>query len=267
MRDKLSRKYFAIPYALFLVLFVIIPVFIIIYYAFTDSVGNFTWDAVVKFFSAPTKMSVLFVSILIGLANTLICLIISYPIAFLLANPKFNKNGILVMLFVMPMWINFVLRTYAMREILNWINIDSGEHPIVVTMIGMVYNYIPFTILPLYSIMLKLDRGQIEAAKDLGANPFQTFIKNIIPQTVPGIISASQMVFMPTMSSYVISNTMANGKIMLFGNSIQLSFSNSNWNAGSFMSLIMLILVFVTMLATRKFNRGGAEEVRGGGIW
>lgn len=267
MRNKLSRKYLSIPYVVFLVLFVIIPMFIIIYYAFTDANGNFTWDALVKFFSRPTKLSVLFVSILIGLANTVLCLIISYPIAYFLANPKLNKNAVLVMLFVMPMWINFVLRTYAMREILNWINIDSGEHPIIVTLIGLVYNYIPFTILPLYSIMLKLDQGQIEAAKDLGANPFQTFTKNIIPQTIPGIVAAAQMVFMPTMSSYVISNTMSNGKIMLFGNSIQLSFSNSNWNAGSFMSLVMLIIVFVSMLATKKFDRGGASELRGGGVW
>jgi len=267
MSNKLSRKYYSIPYVLFLVLFVILPIFVIIYYAFTDSAGNFTWNAVVKFFSTPTKLSVLFVSILIGIANTAICLVISYPISYFLANPKFNKNAILVMLFVMPMWINFVLRTYAMREILNWMSIDSGEHPIVVTLIGMVYNYIPFTILPLYSIMLKLDKSQIEAARDLGANPIQTFFKNIIPQTVPGIISASQMVFMPTMSSYVISNTMSNGKIMLFGNSIQLSFSNSNWNAGSFMSLIMLAIVFLTMLLTKKFNRGGAESIRGGGAW
>ena len=170
------------------------------------------------------------------------------------------------MMFVMPMWINFVLRTGATRDVLSWMGINGGNHPYLATMIGMVYNYLPFTILPLYSTMLKLDRGQIEAAKDLGCNPIQTFTKNIIPQSMSGIIAGAQMVFMPTMSSYVISDTMSSGKIMLFGNSIQLSFANSNWNAGSFMSLIMLILVFLTMLLPKRFSTNG-ESFRGGAQW
>ena len=264
MKYKASRKALGIPYLIFMLLFVIIPIFFIIYYAFTDTKGNFTFDALVYFFSSTTKLSVLFVSLLVGFFNTLICILIGYPIAYLLANPKYNRNAILIMLFVLPMWINFVLRTYAMKDILSSIGIDAGTHPIFSTMIGMAYNYLPFTILPLYSTMLKLDRGQIEAAKDLGCNPIQTFTKNIIPQSMSGIIAGAQMVFMPTMSSYVISDTMSSGKIMLFGNSIQLA--NSNWNAGSFMSLIMLILVFLTMLLTKRFSTNG-ESLRGGASW
>lgn len=266
MKSRNVQRYLAVPYVVFLILFVILPIFIIIYYAFTDANGYFSMQSFVSFFTSTTKLSVLFVSLLIGLFNTLLCLLIGYPVAYLLANPKYNKSAMMVMLFVLPMWINFVLRTGATRDILSWIGIDSGEHPLLVTMIGMVYNYLPFTILPLYSTMLRLDHGQIEAAADLGCSPVQVFLKNIIPQSLPGIAAGAQMVFMPTMSSYVISDTMSNGKIMLFGNSIALSFNNSDWNSGSFMALVMLILVFLSMLFTKRFSRNNGY-VRGGGSW
>lgn len=172
----------------------------------------------------------------------------------------------LVMLFIMPMWINFVLRTGATRDVLSWMGINGGNHPYLATMIGMVYNYLPFTILPLYTTMIKLDRSQIEAARDLGANPFQTFVHSILPQSVPGIVSACEMVFMPTISSYVISDTLSEGKITLFGNIIYLHFSQSQWNEGSFMALVMLILVFLSMLLSRKFGKENANP-RGGQLW
>ena len=266
MRYKFARKAPVIPYAVFLVLFVILPILIIIYYAFTDAQGYFSFESLVEFFTNTTKLDVLFVSLLIGFFNTLLCLIIAFPLAYVLANPKLNNNYVLVILFVVPMWINFVLRTGAMKEMLSWIGINGGTHPITATMIGMVYNYLPFTILPLYSTMLKLDRSQIEAAKDLGCNPLQTFLKNIIPQALPGIVSAGMMCFMPTMSSYVISDTLSDGRIMLFGNSIYLSFSQLDWNGGSFMSLVMLVIVFLTMLFTRRFSRNTDPE-REGASW
>ncbi len=263
-RSSFSRKVLGIPFFLFLILFVLIPILFIIYYAFTDDNGYFSWDACVSFFSSTTKLNILLVSILIGVLNTILCLLIGYPLAYLLANPKYNKNYILVMLFVMPMWINFVLRTGALRDLLSivlgWFGTTNGEHPLLCTMIGMVMNYLPFTILPLYSTMLNLDKSQIEAAQDLGCNPARTFLKAILPQTTPGIVSAAMMVFMPTISSYVISDTLSEGKIMLFGNSIYLSFSNSDWASGSLMSLIMLILIFIVMLATRKFQGNGPER-------
>ena len=258
MRYKIARKSLAIPFVLFLVLFVLIPILFIVYYAFTDADGYFTFDAFVSFFTSATKLNVLLISLLIG-----------FPLAYLLSNPKINKNYMLVMLFVMPMWINFVLRTGALRDLLSLIltsmGTSTGKHPLFCTMVGMVINYIPFTILPLYSTLLKLDKSQIEAARDLGCNNFQTFTKAIIPQAMPGIISASMMVFMPTISSYVISDTLSEGKIMLFGNSIYLSFSSSNWNDGSFMSLIMLVIIFVVMCATKKFQ--GNDSEKGGASW
>lgn len=267
-----KRSYLSFPYALFLFLFVLLPIVVIIFYAFTETEyapdGTetliFSWNALISFFTSPTKLNVLVVSLFLGILNTIICLLIGYPIAYLLADKKVNANMVLVMLFVMPMWINFVLRTGATRDVLHWLGINGGDQPYVTTMIGLVYNYLPFTILPLYTTMIKLDRSQIEAARDLGANPFQTFVHAILPQSVPGIVSAAEMVFMPTMSSYVISDTLSEGKLTLFGNIIYLNFSQSQWNEGSFMALIMLILIAFSMFATRKFRGDGERRV---GAW
>ncbi len=267
---RFKRKYLNFPYLVFMILFVVVPILIILFYAFTGTAEDgslyFSVEALVNFFTSPTKINILVVPLFIGILNTMICLLIGYPIAYLLANPKINKNFMLVMLFIMPMWINFVLRTGATRDVLSWMGINGGNHPYLATMIGMVYNYLPFTILPLYTTMIKLDRSQIEAARDLGANPFQTFLHAILPQSVPGIISACEMVFMPTISSYVISDTLSEGKITLFGNIIYLHFSQSQWNEGSFMALVMLILVFLSMLLSKKFGRENANP-RGGQLW
>lgn len=269
----LKRKYLAIPYALFLVLFVVIPLLLIIGYAFTETkvvagekVTSFSFAAAASFFTSSSKWSVLFVSLFVGIQTTIICLLLSYPAAYFLAEKKFNSNKVLVILFIMPMWINFVIRTGATRDLLDWIGLSGSIHPWAATIIGMVYNYLPFTILPLYTTMLKLDHSQVEAAADLGATPVQVFFRNIIPQTLPGIVSACEMVFMPVMSSYVISDTLSEGKITLFGNYIYLAFSNSLWNEGSFMALIMLVIIGLSMLATRNVEKDPTGS-RGGGLW
>lgn len=260
----LRRKDLCIPYSVFLLLFIIIPILLIVFYAFTDANGYFSFEALVNFFTTWTKINVLFVSVFIALQTTLLCLLIGYPLAYFLADKRVNKNVVLVTLFIAPMWINFVLRTGATRDLLTWLGINGGNHPYLATLIGMVYNYLPFVILPLYTTMLKLDKSQIEAASDLGANPIQVFLKSILPQSVPGIISAITMTFMPTMSSYVISDLLSEGKITLFGNYIYLDFSQSMWNDGSFMALIMLIIVGITMFLTRNVEK---EEGRGTGLW
>ena len=263
----LQRKYLCIPYAMFLILFVIIPIVIIIVYAFTkenvDPVTGarsltFSFDALVNFFTTWSKLNVLFVSLFIALLTTVLCLLIGYPLAYFLADKKVNKNAVLVRLFIAPMWINFVLRTGATRDLLTWMGINGGNAPYLATLIGMVQNYLPFVILPLYTTMLKLDKSQIEAAADLGANPLQVFTRSIFPQTIPGIASACTMTFMPTMSSYVISDTLSEGKITLFGNYINLEFTNTAWNDGSFMALIMLALIALTMIVTK--NRDQSES-------
>ncbi len=269
----LQRKYLSIPYIVFLVLFIIVPIGIVLFYAFTyeytDPVTGVKFisasgQAFLNFFTSWSKWNVLFVSLFIATLTTLICLLIGFPLAYFLADKKVNKNAVLVTLFIAPMWINFVLRTGATRDLLTWMGINGGNHPYVATLIGMVQNYLPFVILPLYTTMLKLDKSQIEAAKDLGANPAQVFTKNILPQAFPGIVSACLMTFMPTMSSYVISDVLSEGKITLFGNYIELEFTNKAWHDGSFMALVMLVFIGLTMLISQKSSKEGKKE---GGSW
>ncbi len=269
----LQRKYLCIPYVIFLLLFILVPIGIICFYAFTyeytDPVTNQTWmrasgEAFLNFFTSKSKLNVLLVSLFIATLTTLICLIIGFPLAYFLADKKVNKNAVLVTLFIAPMWINFVLRTGATRDLLTWMGINGGNYPYLATLIGMVQNYLPFVILPLYTTMIQLDKSQIEAARDLGANPTQVLFKNIIPQAVPGIVSACIMTFMPTMSSYVISDTLSEGKITLFGNYIELEFTNKAWNDGSFMALVMLVFIAITMVISQKFSK---DEERDGGKW
>jgi len=257
------RKGLCIPYGLFLLFFVIFPILLIIFYAFTDNSFHFSLEAAKSFFTTTSKLNVLFVSLFISLQTTIVCLIIGYPLAYFLANKKFNKNAVLITLFIAPMWINFVLRTSAMKQVMNWINLSCGEYPYLCTIIGMVYNYLPFVILPLYTTMLKLDKNQIEAASDLGANSFQVFVKNIIPQSFPGIISAIMMTFMPTMSSYVISDAMSERQITIIGTYINIDFSNSAYHDGSFLALIMLVLVGLTML----LSGNSKKQERSSDIW
>ena len=269
----LQRKYLSIPYIVFLILFILVPIGIVIFYAFTyeytdpvtgEKFIRASFEALTNFFTSWSKWNVLFVSLFIATITTLLCLLIGFPLAYFLADKKVNKNAVLVTLFIAPMWINFVLRTGATRDLLTWMGINGGNHPYFATLVGMVQNYLPFVVLPLYTTMTKLDKSQIEAARDLGANPTQVFFKNIIPQAVPGIVSACLMTFMPTMSSYVISDTLSEGKITLFGNYIELEFTNKAWHDGSFMALVMLILIAITMLISQKFSKEGKKE---GGSW
>ena len=153
------------------------------------------------------------------------------------------------------MWINFVLRTGATRDLLTWIHLDGGHFPYLATLIGMVYNYLPFVILPLYTTMLKTDKSLLEAASDLGANPVQVFVKAMFPQTVPGIVSAVMMTFMPTMSSYVISDVLSENMVTLFGNYIYTEYSLGSWNTASFMALIMLVIIGLSMFLTRNVDK------------
>ena len=261
---KFSRKLLAIPYAVFMILFVVVPLLLVIFYAFTDAEGTFSLGNVVSFFSNSTNLNTFVISILIGVATTALCLLIGYPVAFILAKKEYNFGGVFVLLFVMPMWINFVLRTAATRDLLFWMGISGGEQPYLATMIGMVYNYLPFVILPLYTTMLKMDKFLIEASMDLGANKVQTFVKTIIPMTMPGIISAASMVFMPTMSSYVISDVMGERQISLIGNTIQTYFDKSLWNMGSLIALVMIVIILITSFMTRNIEK---EADARGGLW
>ncbi|MBO7215274.1 MAG: ABC transporter permease [Clostridia bacterium] len=276
---RFSRKHLGIPYALFLTLFVVFPLVLIILYAFTkvDPNGYITLSGVkvsltlenfIEFFSKGSNIRVLFISFGLAIVTTALCLIISYPLAYILSKSKLNKNGVLLILFILPMWINFVLRTAAMKELLFAIGMyNSNKLSFVNTVIGMVYDYLPFTILPLYTVMIKLDKSLIEASADLGARPANTFLRVTLPLTVPGIVSAVTMVLLPTTTSYVVSDTLGNGNVTIIGKVIESQFSTVfNWHAGSAIAMVLLVIIFITMWITNKFSDDDTAA-RGNGLW
>ncbi len=253
-----DRKWLCMPYGIFLILFIIFPILLIFYYAFSDpTTGFFTlrnFKSVFEGDSSVTTFKVIGQSLGVAALTTVICILIAYPIAYILANSKWNKNAVLVYLFLLPMWINFVIRTVATKQLLIFFGLDPAMHPWVCSIIGMVYNYLPFAILPLYNTMLKLDKSQIEAAADLGASPVQVFIKTIIPMTVPGIVSAATMTFMPTMSSYVITDALSGRTIKLIGGQIEHQFLHSQLNVGSVYAIIMLALIGLSVVFENFFS-------------
>ena len=269
------RASLCMPYAVFMALFVVFPLLLIVFFAFTDGNNNFSLQNWSTVFSAAHNWKVIGATFLIASITTIICLIIAFPIAYLLANKKYNKNKVLVYIFLLPMWINFVVRTIALKSLINLlsqfaIQADlTANYPYVSIVIGMVYDYLPFAILPLYNQMLKMDKNQIEAAADLGANPAQVFIKNIIPMNVPGIVSACMMTFMPTMSSYVIANYMSEYNVQIIGNLIELQFGQSTSaisnHIGSTLSLVMLAIIGVSLLVEKTLTR--KDDSRKVGIW
>ncbi len=259
-----SRKQLAIPYGVFLALFVVFPLLLIVYYAFTDkntgaiSLGNF-----IEFFTSRASLTNLIISVGVALITTVVCLLIAYPVAYILSRFKSARSYILVLLFVLPMWINFVLRAMALKELMSLIGI-FGKYNFLNTIIGMVYDFLPFMILPLYTTLIKMDRSLEEAAKDLGATGFKVFYKVTLPLSFPGIMSGVSMVFLPVMSCYVITDTFGNGKIPLIGKLIESHFlTGNNWNLGSAIALIMLAIMFISMLISGGFK---AENSRGNAL-
>ena len=269
------RGSLCIPYGVFMALFVIFPLLLIFYYAFTDAKGNFSFSNWGTVFSSQENWKVIGATFMIAAITTIVCILIAYPIAYLLSNKKYNSNKVLVYIFLLPMWINFVIRTIGLKALVNaffklFIGVDlTATYPYVAIIIGMVYDYLPFAILPLYNQMLKMDKNQIEAAADLGANPFQVFVKTIIPMTIPGIVSACMMTFMPTMSSYVIANKMSENNVKIIGNIIEFWFGQSTSSisnhVGSALSLVMLLIIGVSLLIEKSIS--GKEDTKKGGIW
>ena len=269
------RGSLCIPYGVFMALFVVFPLLLIFYFAFTDANGQFTLSNWGTIFSEAHNWKVIGVTFLIAAITTFFCVLIGYPIAYLLSNKKYNKNKVLVYIFLLPMWINFVIRTIGLKALINGLaqavlGVDlTASYPYVAIVIGMVYDYLPFAILPLYNQMLKMDKNQIEAAADLGANPAQVFVKNIIPMTIPGIVSACMMTFMPTMSSYVIANKMSENNVQITGNLIEQWFgpnvSPISNHVGSTLSLVMLAIIGVSLVIEKTLTR--KDHTRKAGIW
>lgn len=250
--------------------FIIIPLLMVIYYGLTaKDTGSFTLENI-KLIAAPENLKALWLSICLSLISTVICLLIAYPLAMILRNMKFKSNSFMVMIFILPMWMNSLLRTIAWQNILErkgvlnafltflnlpTLNIINTPAAIV---LGMVYDFLPFMILPLYNTLAKIDENVINAARDLGANSTQTFLKIIFPLSIPGVISGITMVFVPSLTTFAISNILGGSKILLIGNVIEQQFQKlNNWNSGSGLSLVLMVFVLISMALVAKYDKGG----------
>jgi spermidine/putrescine transport system permease protein len=251
-----SRDKWAWPYTIFLICLVVLPLVLIGVYAFTDSTREFTLLNFASFFTKSTAINTFIYSIGIALITTIICLLLGYPAAYIMAMADFKTPHVIAMLFILPMWINFLLRTIATVELFGMFGLPLGEGALI---FGMVYDFLPFMIYPIYNTLQKMDTNLIEAAHDLGANRIQVFTKVTLPLSMPGIYSGIIMVFMPTVSTFAIAELLTHNKIPLFGSLIQRSFGEGGiamWNYGAALSLIMLVIIGLT-----SFFGGDKEDI------
>ncbi len=282
MKNKLSR--FAVPYVVWMALFVVAPIIMIVVYAFTSAAGGFTLEN----FSRMGLYGVVFVrSFRLALIATVICLLIGYPVSYMMSKegPRFQR--VAMVLIMLPMWINFLLRTYSWMSILEnngllnqlfrYIGIIDLYNRIFSTnlqffpmmntqgavVLGMVYNYLPFMILPIYSVILKLDNSLVEAARDLGANSFNVFRRVILPLSLPGVLSGITMVFVPSVSTFAISKMLGGGTEMLLGDLIEQQYMGGAYNPqlGAAISLVMMVIVVVCMVVMNRFGEGEEQAV------
>lgn len=252
-----KRNSWALPYFIFLVFFVVLPLLLVLVYALQDGSGHFTLSNVTKFFTDSDALSTFAVSIEIAIETTLLCILIGYPAAWILSNKEYNRSAVTIVLFIMPMWINALMRTLATAELFNVLGIHLGKGTLLY---GMVYDYLPFMIYPIYNVLDKMDKSYAEAAQDLGATPWKVFWKVIVPLSMPGVASGVLMVFMPTVSTFAISEFLTNNKIKLFGTIIQENINSSMWNYGAALALIMLVIIGLTSFlqgSDKKSSEGG----------
>ena len=241
----------------FMAIFVVLPLLLILVYAFQDGNGHFTLSNITRFFSDSDALGTFAVSIEVAIENTLICILLGYPAAWILANKDLNKSAVTIILFIMPMWINALMRTLATAELFNTLGVTLGKGTLL---FGMVYDYLPFMIYPIYNVLNKMDKSYSEAAQDLGATPWQVFWKVTVPLSMPGVSSGILMVFMPTVSTFAISEFLTNNKIKLFGTIIQENINSSMWNYGAALAFIMLIIIGISTL----FTNDEEKEAEGG---
>lgn len=240
---RLTRKYFSVPYIVFLLLFVILPLLVVCYYAFTNGQGEWTVTNFISFFTNLRTVGTLLYSIVIAFTTTVVCLLLAYPAAYILARGPFRRSAVWILLIVMPMWINFTLRITALKEVLSVIEGNLAYHPFLNTILCMTYDFLPFMIMPLYSSISKLDPQLWEAAQDLGARRWQVLWKVIIPMTTPGILSGITMIFLPAMTNYVVLDMVYNSTYIM-GSLIGSYFNTYDWHSGSMVSVILLLLIF-----------------------
>lgn len=270
----MKRRIFAYPYIVWMILFIVAPMFFILYYAFTVN-GSFTLTKFWATISDPQNYKVLWTSVVIAFKTTLICLLLGYPIAYILSNMRKSVAAFISVLFFVPMWMNFVLRTYAWQAILEYF-LPTVFHVKDGTLTGtegavlmvLVYNFLPFMIMPLYNTLEKLDKSLLEASRDLGASSVQTFTRVVLPLSVPGIVSGVTMVFIPAITAFTVPALIGNGKYNLYGNEIELAFKTlsgqGDYAVGSTLSIILLLCVLVSTIIMNHFDK---DQQEGGKMW
>lgn len=257
-----SRGVLGIPYLVFQLLFIVLPLLVIVYYAFTDGQGQFSMENFFGFFTNTRTMGTLVYSFGVALTTTSVCLLIAYPVALILARGGYKRSNVLLMLFVMPMWINFALRITALKEILTALEGNLAYHPFFNTIVGMTYDFLPFMILPIYNTIVKIDGSYIEAAVDLGAKKSGVLFRILLPLSMPGIISGVTMVLLPSMTNYVVLDMLYNSTYIM-GSLIGSYFASYDWHNGSVISLVLLFLILLFSLISGEFTEEKTEE--GGG--
>lgn len=269
-KKSFLQKAAAAPHVVWAILFIIAPLIFVAYYAFTDKDGNFTFDNMAELAQA-SYLEVFLRSLCFALIATVICLIIAYPIAYFMSKASEKTQKILVMLVMLPQWLNFLIRTYSWMALLedtgiiNTLLTSIGLDPVHMintsgaVILGMVYNYLPYMIIPLHSVMSKIDPKLLEAASDLGCSPFQVITKVVLPLSVPGIVSGVTMVFVPSVSTFYISQKLGGGNFDLIGDTIERQFQTAyNYNLGAAMSLVLMIIIMISMAIMSKYS--GDEE-------
>lgn len=265
----MSKKYCAVPFLVWLAAGTVIPLAMILYYGLTDRTGAFTLNNILAIFQ-PVHGQALGLSLLLALISTALCLFLAFPLALILKDSSLGRRGFIIFIFILPMWMNFLLRTMAWQVILEkggiFNTVLTHLHLPALTIIntpaavvlGMVYDFLPFMVLPIYNAMMKIDDSIIEAAYDLGAGKPTVMRRILLPMSIPGIASGITMVFVPSLTTFVISNILGGGKIYLIGNIIEQEFTTSaNWNLGSGLSLVMMLFIIVSMAALNALDKNG----------
>ena len=265
-RRSLLQRFAAAPHIVWAVLFIVIPLLFIVYYTFTDPSGAFTLENL-KTIASPSYLMIFLRSVMFSILATVISLLIGYPLAYQIANMKPSTQRIAIVLVMLPMWLNFLIRTYCLKILLNDQGIINsflgllGLEPLKLlntsgaVIFAMVYNYLPYMILPIYTVISKMDHNLLTAAADLGCNKFQTLTKVVLPLSFSGIMSGVTMVFVPSISTFYISDAMGGRTFSLIGDTIERQFKEAdNYNIGSALSLVLMILIIISMTIMNKYT-------------
>ena len=265
----MSKKLLSGPYIMWMIGFIIIPLALIVFYGLTDRSGAFTLANVISI-STTEHAKALWLSLGLSFISTVLCLVLAYPLAMVLRSRGMGQGSFIVFIFILPMWMNFLLRTLAWQTLLERNGVINGilstlhlpNQNLINTsgaiILGMVYNFLPFMVLPIYNVLMKIDDNVISAARDLGANTFQVLFRILLPLSIPGIVSGITMVFVPALTTFVISNLLGGSKILLIGNVIEQEFTKgSNWNLGSGLSLVLMVFILISMALIAKYDKNG----------